>query len=190
MAKNGIIKQVIDSWSKEYPRDDDNRVIINMNVKDDADFLSVFSESETPVISSETAEFLESSTFSVLPKEPLTLRIKGSCVDDNERVVYEKAIKEYYRERYVANEKSLKRHRILALTLAVIGVLILTIAIFLEYNKGSLVWAEVVDIAAWVFLWEAVDIYFFKTNEMKIKRKRYLAFVSARIEFIRGAREQ
>lgn len=185
MIKNKISKQVIGSWSKEYQRDEENRIIINMNVKDDTEFLSVFSESETPVIGSETAEFLESSTFSVSPHESLTLRIKSSCIDDGEKVVYEKAIKEYYKERYVANEKALKRFRILSLFLALIGVAILASAIFLEYQKGSLVWAEVVDIAAWVFLWEAVDIHFFKSREMKLKRKRYLSFISAKIEFIR-----
>ncbi len=43
-------------------RDEQGRIIINMTVKDDSEFLSRFSERSTPVISSEVAEFLENST--------------------------------------------------------------------------------------------------------------------------------
>lgn len=47
----------------------DKNVIIKMAVKDDTNFLSVFSESETPVISGEVADFIENKTMSVPPKE-------------------------------------------------------------------------------------------------------------------------
>ena len=43
---------------------------------------------------------------------------------------------------------------------------------------------EVVDIVAWVFLWEAVDIKCFRMREMSLKRKRYAAFIDMKIDFI------
>ncbi len=61
MKQNKEIKREVKKQSSErkYKRDADGRVIINMTVKDDTDFLSVFSTGDTPVISSEVAEFLE-----------------------------------------------------------------------------------------------------------------------------------
>ena len=90
MKQNKEIKREAKRQSSErkYKRDADGRVIINMTVKDDTDFLSVFSIGDTPVISSEVAEFLESSTHSVLPKEQLALRIHSNCIDDNEKEEY------------------------------------------------------------------------------------------------------
>ena len=170
---------------KQYQRDEEDRIIINMHVKDDTDFLSVFSTTEMPVISSEVAEFLENSTQTVRPKEQLTLRIKSDCIDETEKAVYPKAIKEYYTERYHANESELKRDNFIAFCLAVLGILVLAFAVFLDYRIGSVIWAEVVDIAAWVFLWEAVDIKFFKTRELTLRQKRHLAFISMKVEFIK-----
>ena len=59
--------------------------VVNMIVKDDTDFLSVFSESETPVISGEVAEFIENRTMTMPPKEQLTLKIHSDCIDENEK---------------------------------------------------------------------------------------------------------
>lgn len=171
------------SYERKYKRDASGRVIVNMTVKDDADFLSVFSTGDTPVISSEVAEFLENSTHSVLPKEQLTLRIHSNCIDDNEKEEYRKAVKEYYTERYIANMRELKRNFIIALLLAVGGAITLAAAFFIERQTGSVFWTEVVDIIAWVFLWEAVDISAFKNRELRVKRSRYLSFLSMNIEY-------
>lgn len=168
---------------KQYRHDDEGRIIIDMNVKDDTDFLSVFSATETPVISSEVAEFLENSTHSIRPDEQFTLRIKSNCIDETEQQIYKDAIKAYYAERYRANERELKIHNRIALCLAILGVLVLAFAIFWEYFMQSVLWAEVIDIVAWVFLWEAVDIKFFKTRELALQRKRYGALFSMKIEY-------
>lgn len=168
---------------KQYPRDSEGRIIVNMNVKDDTDFLSVFSTSETPVISSEVADFLETSTHSIRPNEQLSLHVKSDCIDENEQKIYSAAIKKYYTERYRTNERELKIQNRIALLLAIVGVLVLFFAVFWEHKFGSVIWAEVIDIAAWVFLWEAVDIKFFKTRESKLKRQRYAAFIDMKIYY-------
>lgn len=178
------------SYERKYKRDDDGRMIVNMTVKDDTDFLSVFSAGNTPVISSEVAEFLENSTHAVLPKEQLTLKIHSDCIDDNEKEEYRRAIKEYYTERYIANKRELKRNSIIALLLALAGVITLAAAFFIEHQTASPIWTEVVDIIAWVFLWEAVDISAFKNRQLRVKRTRYLSFLSMNIEFFAVRRRQ
>ena len=170
--------------NKEYPRDEEGNIILTLNVKDDSDFLSKFSVTETPVISGEVTEFLESSTRSINPNEQFTLQVKGDCIDKTEQEVYRLAINEYYTEQYFANEREYKIKNRIALFLALLGVLVLGFAVFLELKFESIVWAEVVDIAAWVLLWEAVDIKFFRARESKIKKKRYLAFINMKVTYI------
>lgn len=169
--------------SRAYERDEEGRVIVDMTVKDDTDFLSVFSANATPVVSAEVAEFIENGTHSLRPNESLSLRVHSDCIDEEEKTVYEKAIREYYAERYVANERELKRNNIVALLLAAAGVLVLALAISLEYIASSLLWAELIDIVAWVFLWEAVDISALGNRALRLKRLRYLAYMNMKIEF-------
>ena len=164
---------------KVYERDADGRVILNMTVKDDRDFLSVFSANETPVISQDVADFLETAARSARPKDPIALHIKSDCIDDHEKQVYEEAIRQYYAEKYVANKSKLRKSNVVALLLAILGVLVLTVAILLE----APVWTEVIDIAAWVFLWEAVDIAFFGVRQIKWDNQRYLSFVTMTVHY-------
>ena len=157
--------------------------VICMNVKDDSNFLSFFSENETPVISQEVADFIETSTNTLNPRDQLTLKIKSSCIDENEKVLYRKAIKEYYAEKYAATRQELKKNYFIAYSLALIGIFVLALAVFLEYRRESLIWSEVIDIVAWVFLWEAVDISFLQTRKLKMDRRRYISFAAMDIEF-------
>lgn len=185
MTETRKIKQEIKTQmsQRKYERDAENRVIVNMTVKDDADFLSVFSENSTPVISSEVAGFIEEATHSILPKQQLTLRIHSSCIDNQEKDLYKEAIKEHYLERYILNKRELKRNAAIALLLTFVGIMILAVSIFLGDQIDSAVWGEVIDIVAWVLLWEAVDIIAFKNRELRVKRRRYLSYLSMKIEF-------
>jgi hypothetical protein len=156
--------------------------VVRMIVKNDDDFLSVFSASEAPVISAEVAEFIESSTISLPPHKPLSLHICSNCIDEEEKRVYRQAIQTYYAERYRANEQERKRSTRVVLLLALVGILILSLALFLD-GMAHFLWAEVIDIAAWVFLWEAVDIGAFHNRDLRIKRARYRTYMTMQIEY-------
>lgn len=181
-----VIKQKIDKsqQNKVVERDNDGRVVVNMTVKNDDNFLSCFSADDTAVISDEVASFLENSVSGVAPKERLSLNVSSDCIDENEKAVYTKAIKKYYTDKYVENERHLRRNFILALILGILGIMILAFALILEYANKSLLWVEVVDVVAWVFIWESVDIIFFQNYLSRLNRVRYLAFVDMKIEFI------
>ena len=160
-----------------------HRQTICMNVSDDSNFLSVFSENDTPVIDHSVAEFIETSTHSVKPAERMTLKIRSNCIDENEKTLYCRAIREYYTEKYAAVNRELKKNHWIAFLLGLFGVGVLAGAIVLEYFHESAIWAEVVDIVAWVFLWEAVDISFLETRKLKLDRYRYISYVMMDIEF-------
>ena len=175
---NKLIKKQISE--RKFERDEDGRAIIDMTVRDDSDFLSVYSERSTPVISTEVAEFIENSTHALLPTQPLTLRIHSDCIDDTEKENYRTGISEYYAEKYVAGKRETKFNFFAVLLLALSGVATLILAFGVEHH----IWSEVVDIAAWVLLWEAVDIGVFRNRENRMKRKRYLSYMSMKIEYL------
>ncbi|MBQ9162207.1 MAG: hypothetical protein IJX74_02920 [Clostridia bacterium] len=160
--------------------DADGRAVINMTVRDDSDFLSVYSERETPFISSDVAEFIESSSHSLRPGQSLTLRIHSDCIDDGERQDYREGIQEYYSEKYIAAKRELRFNLFAVIMLALAGIATLILAFGVDNN----IWSEVIDIAAWVFLWESVDIGVFKLREINANRRRYLSYISMKVEYL------
>ncbi len=175
--------------NRRFERDDEGRVIVNMTVNDDSSFLSTFSENNTPVISGDVAEFIEHITNAVPVTEPLTLRIHSNCIDEQEQVLYQAAVKEYYSGIQIANGRELKRNNIIVLLLTMAGILVLALKIWLECRTSSVIGAEVIDIAAWVFLWEAVDVSAFQNRALRFKRRRYLSYLSMKIEYVPAAEE-
>lgn len=168
---------------RKINRDSDGRIILNMDVINDDDFLSRFSLGEKPIISNDVADFLDSATSYYLPKEQYNLKINSNCIDENEKKIYPSAINEYYTRAYVDNERIIKRNFISSILLGIVGVILLAVMITLEIHNKSVIAIEIIDIAAWVFLWECFDIAFLENKVLKIKRMRYLAMQHMKVEF-------
>ena len=168
---------------RKLQRDEEKRAVINMTVKNDDGFLSEYSEDRTPMISEDVSTFIENSVSGLVPSESLTLRIHSDCIDDEEKAEYKNAIKEYYTKRYVSDKRELGRNTLIALLLAAAGIIALFAAIIVEIQTDSPIWTEVVDIIAWVLIWEAVDIMVFRNRELRVNCLRYLAFISMKVEY-------
>ena len=169
---------------KRREKDKNGRVVINMTVKNDDSFLSVFSTTDTPTISSEVAEFLENSVENILPTESLALHIHSNCIDKGEEELYRKGIEEYYTEKYLSNKQKLKHNKILVTLFGIVGILILALAVYIGYKYEAPLWTEVIDIVAWVFIWEAVDIGAFQNRTLRVNRMRYQKLAEMDVRFI------
>ncbi|MBE6693828.1 MAG: hypothetical protein E7589_03590 [Ruminococcaceae bacterium] len=180
MAKCKLCKSGVKPSARRCEYDAEGRAVISMTVKDDSDFLSVYSQRETPFISSDVAEFIENSSHSLRPGQSLTLRIHSDCIDDGERQDYREGIQEYYSEKYIAAKRELRFNLFAVIMLALAGIATLVLA----FGVDNHIWSEVIDIAAWVFLWEAVDIGVFKLREINLNRRRYLSYISMKVEYL------
>lgn len=165
-------------------RDSDGRAVINMTVHNDDDFLSPYSVNNTETISSEVADFLQNAAMAYHPKEKLTLRISSSCIDENEKRIYTKAIKNYFNLHFIENARELKRNTISSIIMMIIGVLGLAFMIFGEKLGFPSILIECIDIFAWVFIWETVDLFFISRSLLKLKLRRLIAFTEIKVEYI------
>lgn len=83
-----------------------------------------------------------------------------------------KALERNIDMKYLGFAISTRRKRRVALSLTAIGVLLLLVNILLQLLKPfngvvENILVEVIDIAAWVFVWEAVTIYYIDGYEMR-----------------------
>ena len=161
----------------------DEIACLNLNITDDSEFLSPYSPSEQPIISSDVADFLENSARAFHPRARVNLTITGRCVDESERSVYGDAIKNYFSLKLAETERDIKRKGWISLVFTIIGVVALVFMIVYESFVNNAVWTECVDIFGWVFLWEAVDQFFIERSGLLLKRKRFKNFVNMNIEF-------
>lgn len=166
-------------------RDENNRRIIRLNVADDSNFLSPFSVKGNPLISSETAEFLNLNIKHNLRDSGVKLIISSNQIDDNEKEVYKTAIKNYYRVEYKETWKELRRNAFSAIIMLLFSALIFAIAVILETTtNANAVILNMIDVFAWVFTWEAVDLFFLRRPELRKEQNRNSAAIDAEIEFV------
>ncbi len=178
-----MLKKSLDARRRaNFDRDKEGRAVIEMRVLRDEDFLSDLSVGR-PIISQEVADFLEESALAIPARETLALHIYSHCIDDKEQKVYSSAIREYFLRRYDRGRGSLRRNLVTAVIMAIVGLLVLTLMVVFSLLEFVPVLGETIDIAAWVFLWEAVDLFFLQRPLLKAEERRYLAFAHARIRF-------
>ena len=157
---------------------------INMTVLDDSDFLSPYSETNTPVISSDVAEFIENCANAAKLKDNFELTIHSDCIDSAKQAKYDSAIRNYFALKLNAEHHGLRRNNLLSLIFAIVGILGLAFMIIcdqvLDFKE---IWVEVIDIFAWVFLWEAVDQFFIERRKLILNRRRLKNFTEMPINF-------
>lgn len=156
---------------------------INLVVRDDTEFLSVFSTREAPVISSEVADFLDKSTPVSERKSQLVLTVCSNCIDDDEQYVYKCAIKEHFRELYKATKLKIKHHYVVAAILAAIGAVLLAVTHIIAGICNIAYVVEFVDVIACFFLWEAVSQAALKAQGLRMEKQKYVAFLNMHVNF-------
>ena len=186
------IKRMADArvGSEETERDEEGRAVIAMTVLRDEDFLSDFSAGKRPTVSPEVAEYLNESALPLLPAESVCLRIYSDCTSEEEKPVYSAALKEYYMRRYRENRLLMRRNAIFSLIMALIGLAALAVTLTVSYFGRMPILSEALDIFSWVFLWEAVDLFFLERTVLRAKRNRCLRFLEADIRYLPRTRTQ
>lgn len=164
--------------------DEDGKRVININVSDDSDFLSPYSTDGKPLISGEVADFLNHSVKRLKVGEDARFVVQSSVIDDNEKIVYKRAIENYYLTEAAETKSQLKRNAWLSLIMFLIGALIFSVAIILEHAGIQLLWLDILDVAAWVFVWEAVDLFMLQRPALKSQLLKYYKIISADIIFV------
>ena len=158
---------------------------IHMTVRDDSAFLSPYSSSAEPSLDPAVAEFIEARAESKPYRGGYHLHIHSGCIQDDEEEVYRRAISHYFRDSIATLTRSLRRESIIAAILAALGIFTLFLMLFLESAAVTGVWLEVVDIVAWVLLWEATDIVLLHGHAERHRRRRLCALRDMQVVFHR-----
>ena len=112
------------------------------------------------------------------------LIISSNAIDETEKEIYKTAIKNYYRVEYKTIWKELRRNLFCSIIMLLFSACIFALAIILENTtNASAVILNMIDVFAWVFTWEAVDIFFLQRPKLHKEQQRNFAAMNAEIVF-------
>lgn len=164
--------EVVKNLKKELKNKNDNYEdieTINIKAESKAAIFSDYNYDSNEVLNSNLEEFLVEKVKNIPPKVNLRVKIfTDDCVDENEvKVAYKNKFKGDFEEL----EQELKRNMLFAFTMLILGVLFMGFLILEMYFLNNYILSTILEIAVWVFVWEAVDSFFLERSS--IRRKRY-----------------
>lgn len=179
---NDKLKFEVDPISnlKDFFEVDENKklVLVKYKYEKATDLFKNEISSKFPIIKEDFYLQLE-DIFKMLPKGykvSFIFEIKDKCGYSN--LELEKIFFTNIEFRHFSHFKSTKSKKIISYLLLLFGIIILLLKIsFISTSIIKLdelaknIIDEVLDIAAWVFIWEAVTIYFFDISSMRFKKR-------------------
>lgn len=64
-----------------------------------------------------------------------------------------------------------------------ISIILLTIYVILYSQKLETVFSNILNIIAWVFTWETIELFCFKRSNLRLKQLRNIKIIEAQISF-------
>ena len=169
MKKNKKVQEAIrQAEMTDYDEDGNAIIAIGLNKKEE--FYDPFCDKTYKMLNRDMLEFIEHSAKQQPPQDSLAIEI--TCeeeISDNERNQMSDAIKRQFAEELIENKRKLVKNLVSSLILAIVGLGVLAICLFLEHINSFEVIYRTIDIAAWVFLWEAFDVFFLRRPEKTMK---------------------
>lgn len=135
--------------------DENNMSVINLTV-DDAD--SFFSKIylNKPVITSDVADIICLNKAAIRWKNGVRINIISDVLDDAEKC--QSAVREYFLGKYIDNCKKHKAAYLVAILFSILGIETFSLLFVLSSFLSLGLWEEVINVIAWVFVWEACDL--------------------------------
>lgn len=99
--------------------------------------------------------------------EVLSLKIYTSQPIDADEVG--KTLKSHYSNEYRETRQDMKRVTTISAIMALFGLLTLAVLVLLNYFWDNFYVSTIIEIAAWVFVWEAVDYFFLQRPQIRAR---------------------
>lgn len=138
--------------------------------------LEEFAPNEDYLLNPDIEEYIIDKAKQSSVKNSLQLQVKAS---EEDREVFSKALKKTLTQKIVQAQKDIKKQTIMSLVLLLVGIAILLIGYF--FKTIELMY-EVTLVTSWVFLWRAVELFFFKRQYNRFSILLYKRILAAEIK--------
>jgi len=141
------------------------KFIINIKTEHQNQILSTFNYDNKDTLNSEFCDYLWKNAKMMPPNTDLQINIYSN-EDINEQEVIS-ATKTHYAREYAETKMKLSKTNFVALTSLLLGILSLALLLVFYSVFDNFYLTTLTEIMAWVFVWEAVDKFFYGRNNIK-----------------------
>lgn len=164
--------EVVKNLKKELKNkntDYDEIATINIKAEDKNAIFSEYNYDSNEILNPSLSDFIIEKVNDIPPKSHL--RVKIFTNDDVNEEEVKTAYKNKFRNEFEESEQKLRKNMLFALVMLILGVLFMGFLILEIYLLDNYILSTILEIAVWVFIWEAVDSYFLE--RATIRRWRY-----------------
>lgn len=167
----------------EFDVDEDGRTLVKINITDADNLLSVYNDDGMQIISEETANFINNITKPIPYKNEIHLQISCDKFTKDKEKQYKDAITNYYVNEFAHRDVKLKRNMTNSIWLLSIGIVLFVLLYFMEMWNAPNILYLLCEVVSWVFVWEAVDLLWIRSHEIKLIQYKELQIIFAKITF-------
>lgn len=162
---------------------DNNDFVINIKVENNEQVISKFSYDKNDKLNKELSDFLVEKTKLANVKQQIQLNIHTKA--DLNKYEAKGTIYKHFDEEYNDIKRDLKRNSIFVLSMVVLGIISLTVLVLAYKYFSNFYFDMFLEIASWVFVWEAVDSFFIRRPAIRRKCMHMKQLSQANVEIFK-----
>lgn len=157
--------------------------IVNIKVEHQNQILSSFNYDNKDTLNSDFCDYLWKNAKMMPPYDDLQINIYSNEEINEQEVI--KATKTHYSREYIEAKQSLSKTNFVALTSLLLGIFSLALLLIFYSVFNNFYVTTLIEIMAWVFVWEAVDKFFYGRTNIKRNCVLIQKIYSAEINIIK-----
>ena len=176
-----LLKNKIDDDG--FTCDNKERAIINVGAENYDDIFSAFCYKGGDTLSRSLVEYLDQKASAVPLDYDLTIRFHVKNATEEKRREIKNALRENYQSDIHGIERRMNRTTIFSMWFVLVGI-IFTILYLCLGDLVPVAVSYIIDILAWVFLWEGIDAFFLDRRTLMIDNIKAYRLCAANIEIV------
>ena len=167
---------------KQYLQQNEQSDILKVKIDQKEDLLSRYSLQNFPILNPELCDFVEEKIDYKEMQKELNIELYVKDLEDHELTLYEEAFTNTYTDKVIRKTKELKRNKWVSLVFLICGLIVFISSIILKrwISHDVSILFESIDIMGWVFIWEAVDLFFIARKVLTFEQIRYYKILKAK----------
>lgn len=160
-----------------------NDLVVDIRVDNKDQVISKFSYDKNDKLNKELSDFLIEKTKPVSQKQEIQLNMHTGS--DLNKYEVQGTIYKHFDDEYKEVKRELKRNSIFVVSMVVLGIISLTLLVLAYKYFSNFYFDMFLEIASWVFVWEAIDSFFLRRPSIKRRCLQMKKLSQAKVDVMR-----
>lgn len=162
-------------------------LIIDIKLKNKEQLISDYSYDNFETLNQNLEDYLITKTKNIYPFQEVQFNIYNSTSLSKNEISH--IFQSHFNNELTESKQELKRCNKISFVLLILGVLALASLLIFTKLFNNFYLKTILEIAAWVFIWESVDVFFLQRNKTKKRCMQINKILSANINIIKNKKQ-